>query len=262
MEREEGTSSRSSPTSATSGPRAAPARCTTPSPSRTAPGTATGLPKTTDLLDEELDHQRYLDMMFGEGESFEDFSAKQSNGRFSPGDVSDWVTDAYNESRYGRDRPRRRHRRPRLLELRQGRRGRMVPTRPRRARASAESRATSPLTGRPLRLRRRRRLQRPDGYIDHFRRSTPVEGEEAGGSTGRGRHLSHRWYAYNTYDRRGPTPTSRAASARRHRLWIGDYTTEPENSRPRCVPPRFGHDLGLPDLYDTQVATTAPASGR
>ena len=34
-------------------------------------------------------------------------------------------------------------------------------------------------------------------------------------------------------------------------LWIGDYTTEPENGGLGVFTHEFGHDLGLPDLYDT-----------
>jgi immune inhibitor A len=50
----------------------------------------------------DFNRQHYMDMMFGNGESFKDFYLKQSNGRFlAKGDVSDWVKVPYNEARYG-----------------------------------------------------------------------------------------------------------------------------------------------------------------
>ncbi|MEO7129922.1 MAG: immune inhibitor A domain-containing protein, partial [Dermatophilaceae bacterium] len=69
-------------------------------PDRTWDGNATDDNSTYWLKD--FNRQHYVDMMFGEGESFKDFYAKQSNGRFlAKGDVSDWVTVPYNEARYG-----------------------------------------------------------------------------------------------------------------------------------------------------------------
>ena len=38
-------------------------------------------------------------------------------------------------------------------------------------------------------------------------------------------------------------------------LWIGDYTVEPENGGVGVFSHEFGHDLGLPDLYDTSGNT-------
>ena len=64
---------------------------------------------------------------------------------------------------------------------------------------------------------------------------------------------SHRWYAYsNNAGRTGPAgnllggvPLGNSG------IWIGDYTTEPENGGLGVFAHEFGHDLGLPDLYDT-----------
>lgn len=49
-----------------------------------------------------FDRTHYLDLMFGEGESFKDFYLKQSNGRFlAKGDVSEWVTVPEQAAYYG-----------------------------------------------------------------------------------------------------------------------------------------------------------------
>jgi M6 family metalloprotease-like protein len=34
-------------------------------------------------------------------------------------------------------------------------------------------------------------------------------------------------------------------------LWVGDYTIQPENGGLSVFAHEYGHDLGLPDLYDT-----------
>ena len=94
----------------------------------------------------------------------------------------------------------------------------------------------------------------PDGYIDHFQAIHAGEGEEAGGGAqGEDAIWSHRWYAYsNNVGRTGPAgnllggvPLGNSG------MWIGDYTTEPENGGLGVFTHEFGHDLGLPDLYDT-----------
>ncbi len=94
----------------------------------------------------------------------------------------------------------------------------------------------------------------PDGYIDHFQAIHAGEGEEAGGGAqGADAIWSHRWYAYSTdqgktgptFNKLGGVPLGDSG------MWIGDYTTEPENGGLGVFAHEFGHDLGLPDLYDT-----------
>ena len=38
-------------------------------------------------------------------------------------------------------------------------------------------------------------------------------------------------------------------------LWVGDYTIEAENGGMGVFAHEFGHDLGLPDYYDTRYGT-------
>jgi immune inhibitor A len=98
----------------------------------------------------------------------------------------------------------------------------------------------------------------PDGYIDHFQSVHAGEGQETGGGAqGSDAIWSHRWYAYfsaNGPD--GPGPSSfGGVKVGGSNYWIGDYTVEPENGGVGVFAHEFGHDLGLPDLYDTSGNT-------
>lgn len=94
----------------------------------------------------------------------------------------------------------------------------------------------------------------PDGYIDHFQSIHAGEGEETGGGAqGTDAIWSHRWYAYysaNGPDGIGPSGYGGVRIGNSN-YWIGDYTIEPENGGVGVFSHEFGHDLGLPDLYDT-----------
>jgi immune inhibitor A len=98
-----------------------------------------------------------------------------------------------------------------------------------------------------------------DGYIDHFQAVHAGQGEEVGGGTlGADAIWSHRWYNQTTrIGDGGPTladgTENRLGGTRvgGSRYWIGDYTVEPENGGVGVFAHEFGHDLGLPDLYDT-----------
>src|SRR5690606_21814634 len=92
----------------------------------------------------------------------------------------------------------------------------------------------------------------PDGYIDHFQAIHAGIGEEAGGGAqGEDAIWSHRWFA-NT-GQPGPDDNPQGgAQIGDTGLWVGDYTTEPENGGLGVFAHEYGHDLGLPDLYATQ----------
>jgi immune inhibitor A len=98
----------------------------------------------------------------------------------------------------------------------------------------------------------------PDGYIDHFQAVHAGEGEETGGGAqGSDAIWSHRWYAY--YSANGPDGPGPSffggVKIGSSNYWIGDYTVEPENGGVGVFAHEFGHDLGLPDLYDTSGNT-------
>jgi immune inhibitor A len=97
-----------------------------------------------------------------------------------------------------------------------------------------------------------------DGYIDHFQSIHAGSGEETGGGAqGADAIWSHRWYAW--FSANGPDGSgSHGLGGLRignSDYWIGDYTVEPEDGGVGVFSHEFGHDLGLPDLYDTSGNT-------
>ncbi|MEP7378243.1 MAG: immune inhibitor A domain-containing protein [Chloroflexota bacterium] len=98
----------------------------------------------------------------------------------------------------------------------------------------------------------------PDGYIDHFQAVHAGSGEETGGGAqGTNAIWSHRWYAwYSANSPDGPGPHNLGGTRiGNSSYWIGDYTVEPEDGGVGVFSHEFGHDLGLPDLYDTSGNT-------
>ena len=89
----------------------------------------------------------------------------------------------------------------------------------------------------------------PDGYVDHIQLVHAGMGQEAGGGLqGDDAIWAHSWWA--DYGGHGPglggVPTCDPD------VWVGPYTINPEDGTIGVFTHEFGHDLGLPDLYDTQ----------
>jgi immune inhibitor A len=106
----------------------------------------------------------------------------------------------------------------------------------------------------------------PDGYIDHFQAVHAGLGEEVGGGAqGTDAIWSHRWYAWFPGTAAGPDgagPHGLQGTRIGHtNFWIGDYTVEPENGGVGVFAHEFGHDLGLPDEYDTSGNTGGAENG-
>ena len=94
----------------------------------------------------------------------------------------------------------------------------------------------------------------PDGYIDTFQSVHAGEGEEAGGGAlGTTAIWSHSWYAFsNLVGTAGPAfNLMGGCQIGNSDYWVGKYTIQPENGGVGVFTHEFGHDLGLPDLYDT-----------
>jgi immune inhibitor A len=206
----------------------------------------------------DVSPQHYSDMLFAAGggsyalPSMRDFYLEQSSGRFTwTGQVSNWVQVNATESTFGRNA----HTSGAGGDDANGPVYRVVD-------AALQALAASGNYG-GLDLSQADLIDRydcdadgnfaePDGYIDHFGLVHAGEGEEAGGGAQGGDAIwSHRWYA-NFNGEEGPAGCHLGGyNLPGTDLWVGDYTIMPENGGVGVFAHEFGHDLGLPDLYDT-----------
>ena len=245
-----------SKTMAATGGAPGPMKNQIPKPDRNWDGSATD-DNSTYWVD-DFNRAHFMNMMFGKGESFKDFYLKQSQGRFlAKGDVSDWVTVPYNEARYGSNE----------ISEADGYWNYVKDT----GNAWYAAQKKSGKTDAQIKtyIKQFDKVDRydydgdgvylePDGYIDHFQAIHAGEGEEAGGGAqGADAIWSHRWYAFSTdYGISGPAFNKAGGTQIGNTgIWIGDYTTEPENGGLGVFTHEFGHDLGLRDYYDTADGT-------
>jgi immune inhibitor A len=231
-----------------------------PEPDRNWDGSSTDDNST--LWRPDFHREHYMDMFYGEGESFRDFYLKQSGGRYTVnGDVSDWITVPYNEARYGHnDDPNNPN--DNISEA-EGYWNFV------RDSATSWHQAQVAAGKTPQQIKDYLKqfdiwdrydfdgdgnFNEPDGYIDHFQAVHAGEGEEAGGGAeGEDAIWSHRWAAFTNLEGKAGPAGNLAGGVQigDTGMWIRDYTTEPENGGLGVFAHEYGHDLGLPDLYDT-----------
>ncbi|MFJ9061720.1 immune inhibitor A domain-containing protein [Streptomyces sp. NPDC102409] len=207
----------------------------------------------------DYDQQHFQDLYFGQGkgkESLKTYYEKTSSGRYSvDGEVSDWVKVPYNEARYGSNYCGSTNCANVWDTVRDGvnawvtdqkAKGRTLDEiKADLAQYDAWDRYDFDGDG---------NFNEPDGYIDHFQLVHAGEDESAGGGVeGTNAIWAHRWYAYGTNaGATGPTGNKAGgAEIGDTGIWVGDYTAQPENGGLGVFAHEYGHDLGLPDLYDT-----------
>ena len=207
----------------------------------------------------------------------------QSSGRYSvDGDVTEWVKVPFNEARYGRNYCGG-------IVCNTTWCARSATRSPSGCKSQLDAGKTMPQITDYLRTFDKwdrydvdgdGNFDEPDGFIDHFQ-IVHAGGDEAAGDPlyGTDAIWSHRWYAQRPGRRPGRLRrrrTSARTAARSSRaplvpnnptgVWVGDYTIQPENGGLGVFAHEYGHDLGLPDLYDTRATPAAPrtrpASGR
>ena len=203
----------------------------------------------------DYNQQHYQDLYFAKGngaESLKTYYETQSSGRYTvDGAVSDWVKVPYNEARYGRDDSSKT-----VWNLIQDALEAWVADQKAAGKSDAEIKQAIASYDKYDRYDYDGDgdFNEPDGYIDHFQ-IVHAGGDEADGDPQQGEDAiwSHRWYAFYTdqgltgpsFNKLGGTQIADTG------IWVGDYTTQPENGGLSVFTHEYGHDLGLPDDYDT-----------
>ncbi|MFF7213409.1 immune inhibitor A domain-containing protein [Streptomyces sp. NPDC008238] len=203
----------------------------------------------------DYNRQHFQDLYFSKAadkESVAKYYERQSSGRYSvAGEVADWVKVDWNEARYGSNKCD-----TCTWNLVADAVNKWVATR----KAAGDSAATI-----KAKLAEYDQWDRydydgdgnfneADGYIDHFQIVHAGEDESAGGGAqGEDAIWAHRWYAFGT-DAGATGPQDNLLGGTQigdTGVWVGDYTVQPENGGLGVFAHEFGHDLGLPDHYDT-----------
>ncbi|CAM5453915.1 protease [Streptomyces avidinii] len=201
----------------------------------------------------------FQDLYFGTGQgknSLKTYYEKTSSGRYSvEGEVADWVKVPYNEARYGSNYCGQTNCANVWDTVKDG------------VTAWSDAQKKAGKTDAQIKAQLSQydqwdrndfdgdgNFNEPDGYIDHFQIVHAGEDESAGGGVqGTNALWAHRWYAYGT-DAGKTGPAANKAGGTQigdSGIWVGDYTMQPENGGLGVFAHEYGHDLGLPDLYDT-----------
>jgi immune inhibitor A len=213
--------------------------------------------------------EHYRQLYFGTGpgvESLKTYYETQSSGRYSvDGEVSDWVKVKYNEARYGRSNgfPCAGIVCSNTWDLLRDALNQWVADQKAAGRTDAQIKADLAQYDQWDRYDHDGdgNFNEPDGYIDHFQ-IVHAGGDQADGDPAQGEDAiwSHRWYAYiNQAGTSGPAANPLGGTEIGDTgMWVGDYTIQPENGGLSVFAHEYGHDLGLPDDYDTAGGVGEP----
>ncbi|MCL6669744.1 immune inhibitor A domain-containing protein [Streptomyces panaciradicis] len=207
----------------------------------------------------DYDQQHFQDLYFGTGkntESLKKYYEKQSSGRYSvDGEVTDWVKVPYNEARYGNNACGSTTCSSVWNLVRDGLTSWV-------AGQKAAGKSDADIKADLAQYDQWDRydydgdgdFNEPDGYVDHFQIVHAGEDESAGGGAqGTDAIWAHRWYAFGS-DAGATGPANNRLGGTQvgdTGVWVGDYTMQPENGGLGVYAHEYGHDLGLPDEYDT-----------
>ncbi|WP_033401007.1 immune inhibitor A domain-containing protein [Actinokineospora enzanensis] len=238
----------------------------TPGPTRYDGPRHNQIPKPNRAVDNktvwqaDYSQKHYQDLYFGQGsnvESLKTFYEKASSGRYSvDGQVTDWVKVPYNEARYGRSdgSPCPGKICGNSWYLVQDALNQWVTDRKAQGASDADIKADLASYDQWDRYDYDGDgdFNEPDGYIDHFQ-IVHAGADQSDGDPQYGEDAiwAHRWYAFSG-NTTGPADNRLGGvQIGNTGLWVGDYTMQPENGGLGVFAHEYGHDLGLPDNYDT-----------
>ncbi|MFG2206882.1 immune inhibitor A domain-containing protein [Streptomyces sp. NPDC048638] len=210
----------------------------------------------------DFDQRHFQDLYFSHDkkkQSLAKYYEKQSSGRYSvAGEVSDWVKVDSNEARYGSNYCGQTNCANAWDLIRDG-----VNqwAKDQKSKGRTDAQIKTDLAKYDLWDRYDHdgdgNFNEPDGYIDHFQIVHAGEDESAGGGVQKTNAIwAHRWYAYGSDAGRTGPGSNKAGGTQigDTGIWVGDYTMQPENGGLGVFAHEYGHDLGLPDEYDTTGA--------
>jgi len=229
-----------------------PAHNAIPAPDRTKDNSTVWQPN--------YDKAHYEQVYFGAGDtadSVKSYYERQSSGRYSvEGQVTDWVKVRYNEARYGRSDgyPCPDNVCSNTWDLIKDAIDTWVADQHAKGRTDEQIKTDLQSYDQWDRndFDHDGNFNEPDGYLDHFQ-IVHAGGDQADGDPYQGEDAiwSHRWKAYQGTGQ-GPTGNKDGGTQiGTTGLWVADYTIQPENGAVSVFAHEYGHDLGLPDHYDT-----------
>jgi immune inhibitor A len=212
------------------------------------------------IWEPDFSQQYWQSLYFGTGrgvDSMKKYYQRQSSGRYSiDGEVTDWVEVPFNEARYGRSDgfPCDSNVCDNTWNLVQD--GMNTWVADQKAAGRTDDEITDELESFDVQDRYDfdgdGDFNEADGYLDHLQ-LVHAGGDQADGDPHQGEDAiwSHRWYAFDGAPAGPAQNPAGGTQIGNTGIWAGDYTIQAENSGLSTIAHEFGHDLNLPDQYDT-----------
>ncbi|MDP4552860.1 immune inhibitor A [Alkalihalobacillus macyae] len=218
-------------------------------------------PDESDMYYEDYVKEHYQDMIFGEdgyegpnGEnlvSMKQFYEEQTDGAYTVnGNVAGWYMASKNAAEYGGNNPNGGSDKDARSLVKEALTAAAADPSVNLAEYDQEDRYDLDGDG---------NFREADGLIDHLMVVHSAVGEEAGGGQlGEDAIWSHRWNLGGVFPIAG-SPEPEVDYWEQGSMYAYDYTIEPADGAAGVFAHEYGHDLGLPDEYDTQYSGAGEA---